>query len=82
MVVKTGSLSWLAYSELSKSFSVDTKSLKEDSAGKYAIEITIADEYNAETTSKQEIILDKPEITTNSTSPTNSTNSTATNSQD
>ena len=79
MVVKTGSYSWLAFNESSKSFSVDTKGLKEDSTGKYEIEITIADEHNSETTYKQEIILDKPEITTNSTSPTNST---ATNSQD
>jgi hypothetical protein len=47
MVVKTGSHSWLAYSESSKSFSVDTKSLKEEAAGKYQIEITIADEHNA-----------------------------------
>jgi len=73
MVVKTGSYSWLSYSESSKSFLVDTKSLKEDSAGKYQIEITMADEYNSETAYKQEIILEKPEIITNSTSTTNST---------
>ena len=73
MVVKTGSHPWLAYSESSKSFSVDTLSLKEDSAGKFQVEIIIADEYDAETTYKQEIILEKPEIATNSTATTNST---------
>jgi len=57
MVVKTGSHSWLAYCESSKSFSVETKSLKEDSAGKYQIDITIADEHNVEGRYKQEIIL-------------------------
>ena len=57
MVVKTNSHSWLAYSESSKSFSVDTKSLKEDSAGRYQVDITIADEHNAESRYKQEIIL-------------------------
>jgi hypothetical protein len=73
MVVKTGSYPWLAYSESSKSLSVETMSLKEDSAGKFQVEIIITDEYDAETTYKQEIILEKPEIATNSTATTNST---------